>query len=109
MAAILKRRRAGKHASARPAGRGLAGPVQRNGTVSQWGNSLGIRIPREAAERLRLVAGAEVTMEFGDDAITIRPTRARGKWKLADLLKGVTPAKVGGELDWGRPVGKERL
>lgn len=107
MAATLKR--AGKGSLTRPAARSTAAPVQRNGTVSRWGNSLGIRIPREAVERLRLVAGAEVTLEVADDAITIRPARARRKWKLADLLKGVTPAKVGGELDWGAPVGKERV
>lgn len=84
--------------------------LQRDGTVSQWGNSLGFRIPKEAADRLGLSPGAQVTIEVADDSITIRPARPRRrKWRLADLLKGVTPAKVGGEWDAGAPVGREIL
>ena len=31
----------------------------------------------------------------------------RRKWIEAELLKRVTPKMVGGEVDWGEPVGKE--
>jgi antitoxin MazE len=75
--------------------------------VSRWGNSLGLRIPQEAADRLNLKAGARVSVEVGDDSITIRPVRPRKRWSEAALLRGVTPAMVGGEVDWGGPVGKE--
>jgi antitoxin MazE len=82
----------------------------RQSTISQWGNSLGIRIPQEATEHLQLKAGEKVQLEVGADSITIRPNRRRRrKWTLKALLKGVTPAKVRGEFDWGRPVGKELL
>jgi len=84
--------------------------VLRNSTVSKWGNSLGVRIPQDAAERLDLKAGEKVHMEVGEDSITIRPVRRRRrKWTLKALLKGVSPRNVGGEFDWGPPVGKELI
>jgi antitoxin MazE len=84
--------------------------ILRRSTISKWGNSLGVRIPQEATEHLQLRAGEKVQLEVGADSITIRPSRKRRrKWTLKALLKGVTPAKVGGELDWGPAVGKELL
>lgn len=80
----------------------------RIGKVSQWGNSLGVRIPQNVARQLHLTPGAEVSMEVRDQCLTIRPSRRRRKkWSEAELLKGVTPEKVGGEIDWGGPVGRE--
>ena len=83
------------------------GRVERTGKVARWGNSLGVRIPREGVERLKLKDGGEVKLEIASDSITIRPARPRKKWTEAELLKGVTPDMVGGEIDWGGPVGKE--
>jgi len=81
----------------------------KNGRIARWGNSLGLRIPREVVDRLNLKDGAPVSLEIGADSVTIRPTRPRKKWTEAELLKGVTPQMVKGEIDWGGPVGKEVL
>lgn len=87
--------------------RELAGWVAKTGKVTRWGNSLGVRIPREGVERLKLKDGEEVKLEIASDSITIRPAKPRKRWTEAELLKGVTPDMVGGEVDWGGPVGKE--
>jgi antitoxin MazE len=81
----------------------------KNGKVARWGNSLGLRIPREAVDRLNLKDGADVSLEIGPNSVIIRPTRLRKKWTEAELLKGVTPEMIKGEIDWGGPVGKEVL
>lgn len=81
-------------------------PIHRKSTVSQWGNSLGLRIPREAVERLQLKAGEAVTLEVNEDSITIRPNHRPRKWTLDELMRGVASQKVG-EWPWGAPVGKE--
>ncbi len=81
----------------------------KSGKLARWGNSLGLRIPREAADRLNLKEGAAVSLEIGAESVTIRPMRLRKKWTEAELLKGVTPDIVKGEIDWGGPVGKEAL
>src|SRR5438034_9247715 len=92
--------------SKRRRGAALGGVVAtRASTVSRWGNSLGLRIPQEAAERLRLKAGDQVCVKWHDGSIIIR--RARKRWTEAELLKGVSPQMVGGEGMPGGPVGKE--
>jgi antitoxin MazE len=82
-------------------------PLHRNSTVSRWGNSLGVRIPQDAVEKLKLQPGAQVSFEVRADSITIKPLRKPKKWTEAQLLKGVTPRTVAGEIDWGTPRGAE--
>lgn len=84
-------------------------PVHRTGKLSRWGNSLGLRIPQEAVDQLQLKEGESVELAVSIDSITIRRKRRRRKWTEAELLKGATPNRVGGEIDWGGPVGKEAL
>lgn len=72
-------------------------------TVSKWGNSLGIRLPRNLAESVRLTEGQSVELVVEDDALVVRPTRK--KIKLADLLDGYE--RRTGEVDWGSPKGDE--
>jgi antitoxin MazE len=81
--------------------------VVRSGKVARWGNSLAFRIPQDIVEKLKLTEGGQVSMEVSSDSFTVRPVRK--KWTEAELLRGVTPDIVGGEIDWGGPVGKEAL
>jgi antitoxin MazE len=96
-----KRRKAGSKPNAARA----AAPAGWSRKVARWGNSLGFRIPQEAADRLNLREGGEVRIEVNQDSMTITPARRR--WTEAELLRGVTPDKVAGEVDWGGPVGRE--
>jgi antitoxin MazE len=73
--------------------------------IAKWGNSLAVRIPQEAAQKLGLTEGSEVSVLVKDQALTIR--RARRITTLDELLDGVTPANAGGEIDSGPPVGRE--
>jgi antitoxin MazE len=81
---------------------------QKTGKLSRWGNSLGVRIPQEGVEQLRLKDGESVSFEFRHDAITIRRTKPRKRWTEAELLKGVTPEMCGPELITGT-VGREMI
>lgn len=76
--------------------------------LSQWGNSLGLRIPQEGVDQLDLKAGQTVEVEVGADRITIRPAKKRAKYDEAQLLKGMTPNRCGPELI-PDTVGRERL
>ena len=71
-------------------------------TISKWGNSLGLRLPRHVAEATRLVEGSTVKLEIEDGSIRVTPTRKR--FKLSELLEGETRR---GEVDWGGPKGDE--
>lgn len=79
--------------------------------IQHWGNSAGIRLPKKVIEQARLVPGQMVAIDLRGSSIVLTPLRDEEPVlpKLADLLKGVTPDKVGGEIDWGPDRGRERL
>jgi antitoxin MazE len=73
--------------------------------VARWGNSLGLRIPKEAAQQAGLREGTRVDVEVEGDRIIIRPARPR--YVLTDLLKGMTPEAMRQAFDWGPDRGRE--
>ena len=76
-------------------------------TASRWGNSLGVRIPRDIAERVGLSAGDSVDVEAKGGHIIISVRRPRPCYRLADLLVGMTPDAMRDAFDWGPDVGRE--
>jgi antitoxin MazE len=74
--------------------------------VQKWGNSLGLRIPRAFADEAGVQAGSEVDISVVEGNLVIKPAR-RIKYRLQDLLKGVTTKNLHSESDFGDPVGKE--
>ncbi|NEG78213.1 AbrB/MazE/SpoVT family DNA-binding domain-containing protein [Bifidobacterium avesanii] len=84
-------------------------------TIAKWGNSAGVRIPRDIREAIGIEEGSTVSMEVRDGSIVLRPvqTPARriGRYALPDLdalfahYDGPQPAEDG----FAGPVGKEEL
>ena len=75
--------------------------------VARWGNSLGVRVPKDIARQVGLREGARVEIEAHDDRIVIAVPRVR--YRLDELLAGMTPDAMGKAFDWGEDVGRERL
>jgi antitoxin MazE len=73
--------------------------------VARWGNSLGLRIPKAIAQRVGLREGASVDVEVEGDRIVV--SRARPRYVLAELLKGMTPQAMREAFDWGPDKGRE--
>ena len=73
-------------------------------SVSRWGNSLGVRIPRAVAGQLGLCAGAQVEVALEGTRIVI--SRPRPRYRLEDLLETVTP-DIRASFDWGPDQGRE--
>ncbi|HYD64517.1 AbrB/MazE/SpoVT family DNA-binding domain-containing protein [Azospirillum sp.] len=73
--------------------------------VARWGNSLGVRIPKDIANRVGLTEATRVEMEAEGDRIVISVSRPR--YSLDELLKGVTPEAMREAFDWGPDVGRE--
>ncbi len=73
--------------------------------IARWGNSLGVRIPREIAGRVGLSEGATVEIEAKNNRIVLSPSRPR--YRLEDLLVGMTPRAMRAAYDWGEDKGRE--
>ena len=72
--------------------------------VARWGNSLGVRVPKDLVRRVGLKEGASVEMTADDDRIVIE---VRREDRLAELLRGMTPKAMAEAFDWGDDVGRE--
>ena len=72
--------------------------------ISRWGNSLGVRIPKQIAERAGLREGARVEIEAEGDRVVIKRVR---HYQLAELLQGMTPQAMREAFDWGPDKGRE--
>jgi antitoxin MazE len=73
--------------------------------VSRWGNSLGVRLPKELAMRLGVTDGSRVEMTAEPGRIVI--SVARPVYSLEELLVGMTPEAMHEAFDWGGDVGRE--
>lgn len=80
------------------------------GQISRWGNSLGIRIPKDIANRVGLSDGAQVEIEERDGEVVISRAKPKLRYSLAELVAGVTPEEAhasSAEVDWGPDAGRE--
>ncbi|KKU68125.1 MAG: SpoVT/AbrB domain protein [Parcubacteria group bacterium GW2011_GWA2_47_16] len=74
--------------------------------VQKWGNSLAVRLPKEAAESIGLRQGSVVSIVSVNDLISIKPV-SKPKEKLAQMVRKITKKNRHALIDWGTPVGKE--
>jgi antitoxin MazE len=75
-------------------------------TISKWGNSLALRIPRRIAKEAGIGEGDSLALALQrDGSIVLRPARRR--YQLQDLVSRITPRNRHRETDWGAPAGRE--
>ena len=73
--------------------------------ISKWGNSLGVRVPKDVAARAGLTEGARVDIEATDDGRVVI-SRSKRRFTLEELLAGMTPDREHG-LEDDAPRGAE--
>jgi antitoxin MazE len=73
-------------------------------TVSKWGNSLGIRIPRGVAQDAQITEGTELDVRVEDGRMVLEAPPAP---KLDQLLARVTRENLHEELMSDDPKGRE--
>jgi antitoxin MazE len=76
-------------------------------SLQKWGNSAGVRLPKKVIEEAHLKLDEPLEITVKGKSVILTPVTKLKKVNLDDMLKGVTPADVGGEYDWGLPIGKE--
>ena len=75
-------------------------------TVSKWGNSRALRIPKQLALEAGLDFGSKVELVLEDGQLRIVPVK-EPHYTLEELVAQITPENRHGEIDIGPAVGKE--
>ena len=75
-------------------------------TIQKWGNSLGLRIPKTLAADAKVSEGASVELSVENGRLVASPLR-RPKLAIDDLVAGITPENLHGEIDTDSRVGRE--
>lgn len=78
-------------------------------TVSKWGNSLGLRIPKGLAAQAGFAAGDVLEMAATPEGIVVKKAHKRPRYDLEALLAGITDDNRHAEVDLGGPQGRELL
>ena len=74
--------------------------------VKKWGNSLALRIPKPFAEDAEVREGTVVDISVSKGKIVVVPL-GRKKVTLRELLAKVSQQNLHGEVETGRPAGRE--
>ena len=74
--------------------------------VQKWGNSYGLRIPKNIMEEMALKPDSRLEIRQEQGRLIITPIQDP-KVALDELLEQITPENLPGEMDWGNPAGKE--
>jgi antitoxin MazE len=78
--------------------------------VQKWGNSLALRLPKALADEAGIREGAKVELARTPEGVLVKAKRKpKPRYRLSDLLAGITPDNVHPETDWGPFLGKEVL
>ena len=76
--------------------------------TAQWGNSIGVRIPKDLAKKAGIGVDCTVEINEAGEGIIIKPV-GKKEYSLKELVSKITSQNRHGEIDFGRPVGKELL
>jgi len=77
--------------------------------IQKWGNSLAVRLPKVITEKAGLVIADEVDIDVEDTGKVVLLPLIRKEYSLEELLTGITPSNLHGEIDFGEPRGREVL
>ena len=76
--------------------------------IQKWGNSQGIRFPREVLRKAHISVGDDVDISVQTGKILVKPANVkRGKYRLKNLLSQIPSNYKVKEQDWGKVEGRE--
>lgn len=75
--------------------------------AQKWGNSLAVRISKGVAQKAGVSVDDTLEVDVDVDGAIVLTPRRRRKYRLNDLLKGITKKNVHADFDFWPPVGGE--
>jgi len=76
-------------------------------TINKWGNSQGIRLPKDLLSKLHVTVGMALNAEVLNGKIIIEPVIPKKVYNIHDLVSEIVPQYEQDEVDWGKPEGNE--
>ena len=76
-------------------------------TICKWGNSQGIRFPKELLKLIHADVGSNIDAEYEDGKIILKPAVPENRYLIHELVKEIPPDYSPDEIDWGKPEGNE--
>lgn len=76
--------------------------------IQKWGNSLGVRIPKDIAREINIREGSAVSFSVEGGELVMSHSK-KPKYTLAELLKNFDKKTQHELIDWGPDVGNEIL
>ena len=91
--------------------------METEGTISEWGNSLAVRIPKAVADEIGMKKGARVEIKTEGGKVVIAKARPKGnarrKYTIEELMADMTPELLRQSMSkedwdyWQTDVGRE--
>ncbi|GMR24151.1 MAG: AbrB/MazE/SpoVT family DNA-binding domain-containing protein [Acidobacteriota bacterium] len=75
-------------------------------TIRKWGNSLGLRIPRNLAKDVQVEEGSSVRVSVRKGRLVVTPIK-RKEYSLGELVADIKPSNLHEEMEFGAPSGRE--
>ena len=76
--------------------------------IQKWGNSQGLRLSKDLLSDADIDVGDAVEVAVNNGTLIVTPVRrVRGAHDLRALVRRISKTYKPGELDWGRPAGRE--
>ena len=72
--------------------------------LSKWGNSLALRVPKEAIGQFK--EGDHFDVFSDESGLHFKKARKIKKYEIEDVLESLS-SEPSGEMDWGKASGKE--
>ncbi len=76
-------------------------------TLSKWGNSLGLRLPKKILDEMNIKEGDILSFLTKDKTIIFEKKRTIKRYSLDNALNSFHSADEINEIDFGKPQGNE--
>lgn len=75
-------------------------------TIRKWGNSLGMRIPKNLAKDMQVEEGSSVEISVRKGRLVVTPLKGK-EYSLEELVADIKPSNLHEEVEFGAPIGRE--
>jgi len=76
-------------------------------SISKWGNSQGLRIPKEIIEALNINIGDKVRLFIEKNRLVLEPVKKKKKYNISELVEKIPNNYTKEPEHFSEPMGRE--